>query len=103
MTQKPEANSELEGYRRMAGEVYEILQRTRPQQEPHEYSDESKRLAGKLAQTVKRKLEREGRTLTRDPQTGRYTIVDLPAAVPGIPADPQPTPRRSFWSRLLGR
>jgi len=102
MAQKPEVDSELDGYRRMAGEVYRILQRNRPEQKPHRYSDESRRLAQQLAEKIQLRLERDGRTLTRDPESGRYTIVDLPPAAPQV-VKAQPTERRSLWNKLLGR
>jgi len=102
MASRPEANSELEDYRRMAGEVYAILQRNQPKQKPHRYSDESVRLARQLAEEVQLKLERQGRTLAQDPRTGRYTIVNLPAA-PSPVAKKQVQARPSFWSRLFKR
>lgn len=102
MAERPEENSELAGYRRMAGEVYDILQRTRPQQKPHEYSEESRRLAQKLAEEVELKLRQSGRTLARDSRTGRYSIVDLPAAQ-RPEARLRAQVRRSFWSQLFKR
>jgi len=103
MAQRPKVDSELAGYRRMAGEVYDILQRTRPQQEPHEYSEESRRLARKLAEEVQLKLRSSGRTLARDPETGRYIIVDLPVAAPSATAETPPRKRRSLLDWLRRR
>lgn len=61
------------------------------------YSEESHRLARRLAVTVDTKLRQSGRRLIRDPESGLYSIAPLPSAIPVAKG------KRSIWSRLRKR
>jgi len=59
------------------------------------YSEESHRLANRLAVTVDAKLRQNGRRLAKDPESGLYSIVQLPVA--------SAARKRSLWSWLRKR